>query len=105
MKRKAVSGKHVKKISMHGRKLSARLGQCCVELDNGTVLGLSLAKVQKVGQNWAPKTVPQFDRSVYNYQNSLVSGAEGNKPKQIHYSWLKLNILSFVLYPSDHEFE
>lgn len=99
MKRKVVSGKHVKKISTHGRKLSARLGQCCVELDNGTVLGLSLAKVQK------SRTVPKFDRSVCNFQNSLVSGAEGNKPKQIHYSSLKLNILSFVLYPSDHEFE
>lgn len=105
MKRKVVSGKHVKKISTHRRKLSARLGQCCVELDNGTVLGLSLAKVQKSRPNWAPRTVPKFDRSVCNFQNSLVSGTEGNKPKQIHYSSLKLKILSFVLYPSDHEFE
>ena len=87
--------------------LSAKLGQCSVELDNGTVLGLSLviSKVQKSGLKLVPpKTVPKFDRSVCNYQNSLVSGAEGNKPKQMHYSLLKLNTLSFVLYSSDHEF-
>ena len=89
--------------------LSAKLGQCSVKSDNGTVLGLSLAiskRCKKVGQIiiGPPKTVLKFDRSVCNYQNSFVSGAEGNKTKQIHYSSLKLNMLSFVLYSSDHEF-